>query len=411
MYSKNKRLLTLLPFLGGTIAIAVLINFGTRDSISLKVMPEWSMPATITLVGTFAMILLTGLVKRNGFRSTVTLPVPVQRGIHIGGMVTMGVFMTLALINMSVWNNLNDRQLPNRLIGMAAVYTQKVFFGDYAALHLVWSLYDNAKHLSNKSDMRYYRDQAEFICSITPALEYKGERRANGDVMHEFKNGTMGSLNGVAFYHEDGSLVYFGTDGYIEFQDGLPEFQPIELGEPIRTINILERGGYLIEYRFNGAEQPQVTLNRTNRSLWASLPNKDFIDDMEIYKSFGDGYSYGVYEPDGVFMSVSSTQVGAGLQNNGVEIKVKTAVPEKITRVRRIHHDSTGNTTLMLLNDQFQVFSELEVSANPYKNISPISSQSQLKSIADAMLKDQKFKNWAAGFADTAKVDSVSFYK
>lgn len=267
-FSKHKTLLNVLPFLGGAIACASLMNFGTRDSISLKVMPEWSFPVTTALVGTFGAILVVGLLKRNGFRSTVTLPISVQRGIHIGGLVTMFGFMTLALINMGVWINLNNKELPNRLIGMTAVYTQKVFFGDYAALHLVWSLYDNAKHQSNKSDMRYYRDQAEFICMNTPSLGYKGERRANGEIMHQFKNGTMGSLTGVAFYHEDGSLVYFGTDGYIEFQDGLPEFQPIDFGEPIDTINILEHPNHLIEYRFNGAKQPQVTLNTGTRSLW-----------------------------------------------------------------------------------------------------------------------------------------------
>lgn len=268
--SRCQSVLSILPFVGGAIACACLINFGTRDSISLRVMPDWSVPLTAGMAGIFALVIITGLVKRNGFRSTVTLPIPVQRTIHLSGLATMLGLMVVSLLNMSVWNDLVSKHMPNRLVGMTSVYTQKVFFGDYAALHLVWSLYENAQACNDKADMRYYKDQAEFLCQSTPSLQYSSEHRANGDIMHQFKNGTMGTLRGAAFVHEDGSSVYFGTNGWIQFMEGLEEFQPIDVGEPIDTINVLERRDNTIEYRLNGAIEPQVTINTKHRTLKVS---------------------------------------------------------------------------------------------------------------------------------------------
>lgn len=281
-FSKQQSRIALVTFLGAALGCVCLMHFGSRDTVAVKVLSDWSLQVVGSMATLFTIVFAVGLLKPQSLQSTVTIPLTIQRGIYFAGLAAMSSVMLISAISMSVWADYKQKHLPNRFFAMTSVMTQKMLFGDYAALHLVWTMYENAKDCGDSSDANYYRDQAEMLCLSTPTLHYKREKRANGDLIHEYRNSTMGSLNGSGFVYQDESSANFSDEGWVTFDKGFSEIYPINIGEPIRTINVTERTDGTKIHRFNESNQPQLTIYPRGRGIVAHLANGDTLTDIAV---------------------------------------------------------------------------------------------------------------------------------
>ncbi len=281
LLSRHKATIGLLPYVGAALGCAGLISINTRDAIAAQLATTWSVPAMAIFAGIAVGLFSIAVSSRAGLQTSVMLPRWAQKSIYFGGIALMTTLTAASAITYGVWNDTNNLKIPNRFTAWVSVATQRVLFGDCAALDWIWVLSNNAKACANASEAKYWKDEAEALCCNIPSFNYKRFDYPNGDIVHEFDNTPLGSLTESNFVHEDDSIIMFG-DGFVEFPAGFGEAKTIELGEKIRKVHILEKSYGGKEYRFNGARDPQITYNPYDHFIMASLRDGQFFTERDV---------------------------------------------------------------------------------------------------------------------------------
>lgn len=297
LLSRLKAKIVLLPYLGAALGCAGLLGVNTRDSISMQLTTSWSIPAITATAVICAVFFAVALKTRTGLRTSVVLPRWAQKSIYFGGLTLMTTLMVASAITFGVWNDTNNQKIPNRFMSNVSIATQRFLFGDCAALDWIWVLSQNATNCGDSKEAKFWKDEAEAFCINTPSFNYKRFEYANGDIVHKFDNTPLGSLKESNFVHEDDSTITFG-DKYVEFPSGFGQAKRIDLGEEIRTIEVIEKTYGGKEYKFNGAKDPQITYNPYDHCIIAYLKNGQlfFERDMTTNCMFAGDVALAVHE-------------------------------------------------------------------------------------------------------------------
>jgi hypothetical protein len=134
-------------------------------------------------------------------------------------------------------------------------------------------------------------------------FNYRSWRTVTGDSVHDFVNAFEHDQLGNEFTHNDHSKTFLGYRGEFRntFLDG--HVRSIDIGQPIRHINIVEAMSGEKEFRFNGnTGQPDVVTSPDRRSILANMRNGDTVVQMDTLHGLTMSHADGLiakFSPDG----------------------------------------------------------------------------------------------------------------